>query len=442
MALGNWLTKIIRKKKLLGASLADFKGLRKELKTKDRQSLEKELFKLKIAYNINQEVLSGFGLEEALDILVDRISQFMAVEIVSLMLVAKNKSELVMKFAKGLDKEIVRKAKVRVGEGVSGWVAQNGQPLLIKDISKDLRFSKRNGKYSTDSLLSVPLKIQDKVIGVVNVNNKKAGGIFDEEDLDNLKTIADLSAVAVANSSLQEDAQELDRLRSEFIANVSHELKTPLAALKESVSLILDEIAGAVTDKQRRLLELARKNIERLGRLIDDLLDFSKAESKARSMHRSLFDIEEIITSAVATLEPLANQKAISIKSFLPNKNTEIWGDEDKIHEVMVNFLDNSIKYNKAKGKIEVRLEDVGNDVRLTVADTGVGMSQGNLESIFDRFKRVGNYSDGKIKGSGLGLSIVKEIVEMHGGDMNVESKEDKGTKFTITLPKNLRLRR
>ncbi len=438
----NRLLRGLRKKAKLKVPAVSLTALREDIRVLSRESLERKLFNLTAAYNISRETSGSSGLENVLNILVDRIAQVLSVEIISLMLIGKNKSELLMKFAKGLDKEIVGKAKVKLGEGISGWVAQTGEPLLVRDINKDSRFVKRNKKYTTDSLLSAPLKIEDKVIGVINVNNKTSKEVFNEEDLETLKTIADLTAVTIANASLKEDARELDKLRSDFIANVSHELRTPLAALKESVGIVLEEIAGSITDKQRRLLKLATNNVDRLGRLIDDLLDFSKAEAEVRQMRRTLFNIVETAEAAITTLTPLAKQKGVEIKSSFLHKKIEIWGDEDKLTQVFTNFIDNAIKYNRQKGRVTVNLEDIDREVIISVSDTGVGIPEGDLDKIFDRFRRIESDFKEKAKGSGLGLWITREIVEKHGGRISVESQVGKGTKFTVTLPKNLRTRR
>lgn len=417
--------------------------LRKTLRGQTRRALERDLFRLKVAYSVNEDIASANGFEDTLNLLVDKISQVMSVEIVSFMLVSKNKSELIMRLAKGLDKKVIENEKVKLGEGVSGWVAETGEPLLIKDISKDSRFQKRNGRYHTDSLLSVPVKLRDKVIGVINVNNKVSKEPFNEEDLNLLKTILDASAAMVVNAGLQEDIKKLDELRADFIANVSHELKTPLTALKESVGILLDEIAGRVTDKQKKILELAEKNIDRLNRLIDSLLDFSKFCAGRKIMKRSLFNVVGMIDSVIETLRPLAAQKGIKLANHkLPREKIEIWGDEDKLSQVVTNLIDNAIKYNTPEGKIEVSFKNLDSSIKLCVADTGIGIGEENVDRIFDRFKRVEEIIKGKIKGTGLGLAIAKDIVDMHGGEIIVESKIDIGSKFTVNLPKNLRVRR
>lgn len=438
-----WIFRILKRRVSGNIYSGELKDLKENIHSQNRLSLEQDFFKLKAAYYVSKDMLGASNLEETLNVLVDRISQVMAVEIVSFMLISKNKNELIIRFVKGLDKEIIKNEKVKLGEGVSGWVAKTGEPLLVKNISKDSRFvPRRNGKYYTDSLLSVPLKLQDKVIGVINVNNKISRESFNNTDLEILKTIADLAAVAVVTAGFQEEAKDLDRLRSDFVTNVSHELRTPLTALKESIGLMLEEIAGGLNDKQKRLLELAVKNIGRLGRLIDDLLDFSKSESEYRVMKRTLFDVVEMINSGVETLSSLADQNGVTVIRKLPMKKIEIWGDEDKLCQVVTNLVGNAIKYNKPKGKVEVSLINLDNTVKLCVVDTGIGISDKDFDKIFSRFKRVDEILKGKIKGSGLGLAITKEIVDVHGGEITVDSEVDKGSKFIVSLPKNLRVRR
>jgi signal transduction histidine kinase len=419
----------------------DLKGLRADIQHQDREVLEKYLFKLAAAYTISKEASSAFDLEKCLNILVDRVAELLEVEIVSVMLISRNKSELLIKIAKGLERQIIRDVRVKLGEGIAGWVAATGEALLVKDLTKDSRFPRRNGKYHTESLLSVPLKIQNKVIGVINVNNKISKDIFNENDLDILKTTADLAAIAVNDAHFQEEAKALDKLRSEFIANVSHELRTPLATVKEAVALILDRAAGDVTDKQTKILSLARNSIDRLERLIDDLLNLSKTESEIKEMKRKLFNIIDLINNVVTVFNPLAAQRKVKINTNLPEQKIEIWGDEDKLCEVITNLIDNAIKYNKPQGRIEIGFEDMGRFVKIYISDSGIGISEQDLDKVFDRFRRIESHLKGEVKGTGLGLSITKDIVEIHGGEIAVESKIGIGSKFIIILPKNLRLR-
>jgi signal transduction protein with GAF and PtsI domain len=188
-----------------------------------------------VAHNIGKEVALQFELKECLKLLVDRIADMMSVEIISLMLVEHNGTGLVIEVAKGLSEEAINNTKVNVGEGVAGWIAKTGEPLLLEDITKDERFRLRAGRYYTNSLLSVPLKISNRVIGVINVNNKTSKSVFVKDDLEMLNTVAEVAAVAIENARFRKDAHAQDQMRLKFISNVSHELRTPLTAIKEAI---------------------------------------------------------------------------------------------------------------------------------------------------------------------------------------------------------------
>ncbi|MCM8779820.1 MAG: GAF domain-containing sensor histidine kinase [Candidatus Omnitrophica bacterium] len=417
----------------------ELKKLLDEIRRQNRRALERRLYDLTAAYNIGKEASSFFDLRKCLRILTDRIADLMSVEIISLMLMDKDSGALVVKLAKGLDKQIIRETKVKVGESIAGWIAKTGEPLLIKDITKDKRFPYWGGKYYTNSLLSVPLKIRDKVIGVINVNNKVTREVFKEEDLAVLKTIAELAAVAVENARLHEDARSLIKSKSDFVSHVSHELRAPLAAIRESVILLLDGITGNINENQRTFLELAKNNIERVGRLIDKLLDLARVESGKVSMKRSFFDIALLLESAVAAFTPLVKKKGLALNAMFSKRKIFIWGDMDKLFEVVTNLLDNAIKYNKSNGTIEVWLNDFKHEVKFYVRDTGVGIAKQDLKKIFRQFFRVGKPQENQAKGSGLGLYIAREIVAMHGGRIRVKSRLGEGSTFEVSLPKNLR---
>jgi signal transduction histidine kinase len=419
-----------------------FKGLGNivgSLVSEDYGILRRKVFELNAAYDIARTISSTFELEKCLKILVDKISDVILVEIVSVMLVDKEKSDLVIKLAKGLDEKIIKETRVKIGENIAGWVLKTGEPVLLTDITKDPRFTVRGGKYYTNSLLSVPLKLGAKTIGVINVNNKRSRDIFHKDDLSALSMIADMSAGFIEGVRLQEESKTLDKMKSDFVINVSHELRTPLTAVRENVSVVADGIKGPLNDGQLKFLGLAVENIDRLSRLIDGLLELAKLESKKMASKRRLFDIVSTLRMIVSSLEPLAKEKGVALVAHIPADEIEMWGDADKICEVAINLLDNAIKYNRPGGKAELRLEDGDNNVTLSVYDTGIGIKHEDFNRIFDRFLRIEKPADGKIKGIGLGLAITREIVLMHGGEITVESELGRWTRFTVKLPKGLR---
>ena len=410
----------------------------KGIHQKNRRVLEKSLFELTAAYNIGREASYAADLQNCLKVLVDGIADLMSVEIVSVMLMDRYEEGLVLEFARGLGNEIT-KEKVRLGQGVAGWIAQTGKALLIKDIKRDSRFSRRGGKYYTDSLLSVPLKINKKVIGVINVNNKVTKDIFEEDDMDVLNKVAGLAAAAIESARLQEEAMARDETRLEFISNVSHELRTPLSCINEGVSLVLDGVTGRINSKQKKFLAAAKNNIERLKRLVNELLELARVESRITRMRRSLFDVVGLIEGVVASMGPLLKDKKISLKKTLPDKEIYIWADPDKLSQVLTNLIDNAMKYNRPKGTVEVSMDELAKAVNINILDTGIGISEEDIKKIFDRFYRVETPTKGKASGAGIGLSIINEIIKKHRGKISVDSLVGRGSRFTVTLPKDLR---
>jgi len=254
-----------------------------------------------------------------------------------------------------------------------------------------------------------------------------------------LEAVSDMASIAIENARLQEEAKTLDKIKSDFIANVSHELRTPLAATKEAVNLILDKITGNINDKQERFLKLANDNIDRLAHLIDELLELAELESKSIGRKRELVNIVSLINTVIDSLRPLAERKKVSLKKLLPKKKIRIWADAGEINQAITNLIGNAIKYNKRNGKVEAGLEDMAKAVNIYVSDTGIGIPKKDLNKIFDRFHRADVSSKTKTKGAGLGLSITNEIVEMHHGEIKVKSEVGKGSKFIVSLPKDLR---
>ena len=229
--------------------------------------------------------------------------------------------------------------------------------------------------------------------------------------------------------------QELDKLKSDFISTVSHELRTPLSITKEGINLILDGIPGKINEKQTKILSTAKDNIERLTRIINQLLDISKIESGKIKLKRELIGIKSLIQQITYSFEGRLKDKGLKLKVKLPKKEIDIYADRDRIIQVFTNLVYNAIKFTE-EGFIEVSLEDKKNKVECSVADTGIGISEKDLPNVFSKFQQFGRAAGPGERGTGLGLSIAKGIVEMHNGKIWIDSQLSKGTKFTFTLPK------
>lgn len=231
--------------------------------------------------------------------------------------------------------------------------------------------------------------------------------------------------------------KELDRLKSDFILHASHELRTPLVAIDKSISLLLAKEAGELSSAQREFLSIAERNLKRLSALINDLLDLSKLEQDKLRLEKIKTPIEKVISDSMDAVRLWAESKGISLKRTIEDGLPEIQIDPLRVGQVFVNLLGNAIKFTPEGGtvSVEAKLSAGGDTLVLSVEDTGVGISPENLPRVFDKFYQVGERVSTDISGTGIGLSIAKEIVELHGGAMWAESEHGKGAKFLFTLP-------
>lgn len=229
--------------------------------------------------------------------------------------------------------------------------------------------------------------------------------------------------------------KRLNQIKSDFVSTVSHELRTPLTPIRESVALVHEGILGEINEKQKRTLSLGLKNIDRLSRLIDNLLDISKIEAGKIEVNKEPLTVGELIDVVVETFSTLAKNKGLELKTKVDNKLTEVYADRDKTTQVLANLVGNAIKFTN-KGYIEISFIDKGDCLECVISDTGQGVAPGDLPRLFTKFQQVGRGSDAGDKGTGLGLAISKGIVEAQGGKIVVKSKLGQGTDFTFTLVK------
>jgi two-component system phosphate regulon sensor histidine kinase PhoR len=230
--------------------------------------------------------------------------------------------------------------------------------------------------------------------------------------------------------------RKLERVRSEFLGNVSHELRTPIFAVQGLLETLLN---GALEDPKvnRDFLEKAHRNVIRLNVLLNDLIEISRIEFGEMKMSFRYFDVNEYLRSVVSEMLPASERKGISLESTLSTSDdVQVLGDKERLRQVMLNLIDNAVKYTEGGGKITVSARDEGQAVRISVADTGCGIAPEHLPRIFERFYRVDRDRSREAGGTGLGLAIVKHIVEAHGSKVEVESEVGKGSVFSFALKK------
>jgi len=230
--------------------------------------------------------------------------------------------------------------------------------------------------------------------------------------------------------------KELDKMKSEFIAMVTHELRAPIAAVEQQLTVILNKMAGDVTEKQEQLLSRAKQRTKGLLDLIKDLLDLSKIEAGKMVQYKEPLLLQEVIQRVVDLMRAEAENKKIDLQLSTPPTLSLINADRNSMEGIFTNLISNAIKYTPEGGKVWVALGEEGGFVKATISDTGIGIKKEDLRRIFDKFYRVKTTETRQIVGTGLGLSIVKSIVDAHLGSISVESEEGGGTTFTVSLPK------
>jgi len=351
-------------------------------------------------------------------------------------------------------------SEVRVTDRNSpeGMVVLQGLPLLIRDIRsvwQDLHPSNRRLAELSRSkaLIVVPLKAKDHILGTLTVDRTHEHSLT-QEDLDLMTTVASQVAIALDNASayqqieewnaglelkIQERTQALeqaDRLRSQFLSHVSHELRTPLTSIKGFVQNLLDGLTGPLNEKQQRYLFRMLDNSDRLIRMIEDLLDRTSIEAGRLEVHPVDLDLESCLTDAIEQLRPLAAAKRQRLGLSVPDSGVVVWADRDRLIQVAVNLIQNAVKYTPEDGWITVAVESPSQRfVRILVRDTGPGIPTEDLVKIFDPFFRVQHGQRSGPKGLGLGLSIVKTLVELQGGSVLARNCQEGGAEVSFTLP-------
>ena len=348
----------------------------------------------------------------------------------SILLIDRPSGDLYFEAATGAKSEEVQRVVVPMDDSIAGWVVRHGQPLVIDDAQQDERhFQEINVEtaFTTRSLIAVPLTVKGETIGVLEALNKASGQSFDKDDVSLLITLAAQAAVAIENVRLFQ--------QSDFIAEMVHELRTPLTAILAYADMLL---AATVSEEQRtQFLKTIRSEAERLTNLTNEFLDLARLSSGRATLVRSEINLSNVVQMAVNVVRPQAVERGIRLSVRAPENLPLVRGDEQRLHQVILNLMSNAVKYNKPNGSVTVTVAVDGEDedfMRVTVADTGRGISKDNLSHLFEKFFRVAD-AEGYAQGTGLGLSIAKQIVEVHSGQITVESKLDVGTTFSFTIP-------
>jgi signal transduction histidine kinase len=408
-----------------------------------QMSLTHRVRELEMMVQVSRTLTSMLDLERLLQLIIQMATELVGCQGASIILEDRQSGELIFREASGPKSAKLSGVRVPVEGSIAGTVFKSQQPLIIQDTddgSAPRHYDQvdRDIEFETQSILAVPMLFKEQAIGVLEAVNKRNREQFNRHDVQVLSTLAAQAAVAIENARLVKELQEandrlaeLDRLKSDFIAIASHELRTPLGLILGYASFLRDQAEGKTSEQLSVVLDAATQ----LKSLIEDMVNLTHLEAGSAELDLQDVVLQDVIKDSIAAQHQFATTKSLAISHSLPHTPIRVKIDSEKIAIVLNNLLNNAIKFTAKGGRIRVAVRPLTGIVSVSVADTGIGIPQEELERIFDRFYQVESHLTRHTGGMGLGLSIAKGMVELHGGRIWAESVENRGSRCTFTLP-------
>jgi signal transduction histidine kinase len=324
-----------------------------------------------------------------------------------------------------------------IEQGIIGRVARTGRPAVVGNVREDPDFEPV--VVQTHSQITVPILYQDQVRAVISLESPHPNA-FSEDDLAFITRLADHAAIAIENARLYQQAQAANQAKTEFMSIASHELKIPMTSIKGYAKLLTLGTGGELTDSQRKFLDIISTNVDRMDRLVADLLDVSRIEASRLRLEMGPVDLRDVIETVIQSVSAQIEAKQLSLEVEIPASLPPIWGDRGRLIQILTNLVSNAYKYTPNDGEIHIMVDgQTGSSspdcLTVSIRDTGVGISPEDQQKLFTKFFRADDPRVRDVPGTGLGLSITKSLVEMHNGQIWFESAPDQGTIFTFTLP-------
>ena len=379
---------------------------------------------------ISRDLASTLDLDTLLSDIVHTAADITSAEAASILLYDDTARQLYFQIATNIDEPTMRGLIVPLDNSIAGWIVTNRQSVRIDDAHKDERFYgdvDQTIAYSTKSLLGIPLITKNKVVGVLEVVNKKRGR-FTDADESILTVLGAQAAVAIENARLFQ--------QSDLIAEFVHELRTPLASLSTATYLLLrPEMSREQSDQ---IVNNIHNETLRLNSLASSFLDLARLESGRVQFRKTRFSVADLIYECRDVMMSKAQETNVQIRVDVPSDMPLMEADRDKIKQILLNLTSNAIKYNRPNGSVIITGSFTDAELTINIQDTGLGIPEDSIPHLFEKFYRVREH-EGKASGTGLGLSICKQIIQGHNGRIEVKSKMGVGTSFSVHLPRTSR---
>jgi signal transduction histidine kinase len=419
-----------------------------ELEARTRE-LAQSVGELRALGEVGQAVSSTLDLQTVLSTIVGRAVQLSGTDCGIIYEYDEPTQEFHLRASYQMEQDLVnayQATPLRLGQGATGRAAETRLPYQIADLRQEHELATRGmrpilSRLGYQSLLAVPLLLDQKIMGALTIYRRKTGS-FAPEIVNLLQTFATQSVLAIQNARLFREIEDknreieaANRHKSEFLANMSHELRTPLNAIIGFSEVLQERLFGELNEKQAEYTDDILSSGRHLLSLINDILDLSKIEAGRMELEVTTFHLPDAIENALTLIRERASRHGIRLNQVIDDRLGDFTGDERKIKQILLNLLSNAVKFTPEGGRIGINARQADGAAEISVSDTGIGIAPEDQPKIFEEFRQVGSDNAKKVEGTGLGLTLAKKFVELHGGRIWVESEIGKGSKFTFTLP-------
>jgi signal transduction histidine kinase len=402
-------------------------------------------------YDLLRKITQSINLDETLDSIVKSMPGLLRLDNCVILLLHGREIKSI-KATEHIEKQFGR-LRFNIDDLIATREAVDKKhPVVINDAKNNPRISQQLVKmFNSSAVMVLPLIARGRTLGVMWISDSTAGRQFTELEIEEANLISGQAAIAIdnailfkqlslANRQLEESYERLkslDSVKMEFFALLSHELRTPLTTIKGYADLLEDGVLGPLNEEQQDKLAKISTGVDRLTKIVDNLADLSSIASKKYTMDIIPVSLGDLIGEAVRGIAFIAERKGINLSLDIPVDLPMVYVDRARIAQVVLNIINNAIKYTPSGGSITIRAKDDGDHVLVAVHDTGIGIPKKDLENIFSGFYHAGYKLSYEYKGAGLGLALSKGIIESHGGRIWAESEVGKGSTFYFTLSKS-----